>query len=476
MTFRFNVLTAVSKESQVEDKDSLDDQLKNACLFGETAGGQFVKEYRIDGYSRSGYYDLTKAFENIPELGELSRSVTSQKADVIIVDSFDRLGSVALAMWEWLKPYRIQLRSFQQPTPFFPPAAYEWRNDNGTYKMIVMSLLDQEYRIGKIVRAFAIGNPKRARDGKYSILVPYGYIKIDKSTVQIDETVAPLLIRFKDWFLSGDSLREIARRANASGVPPHKGQAWHMNIVRYILNNPFYAGKTFFARGYRNKHGTYFPKDNPELHNGNHEALWTYETFLQIRQEFQRRNRIRTVPADYNFTGLLKCSECGNTLIITHGGKDKQILYWYCKGHVSLRSDLANKLVADELTRLYSRKTLAPTKVQERSRVQKGLNSIEHQIRRLDAAFRAGSHTPEAYAIERQSLLAKQIDLLDEQKQEEETKRRNAQREQDYQTMADILPNVDRWIIKKPQAVKLHLSRTVSLTAFPDKTIQAEFI
>lgn len=60
--FRFCVLSAVSKESQAtEDKDSLDHQLRSAKSYGESVGGKFIREYRMDGFTRSGYYDFSQA-------------------------------------------------------------------------------------------------------------------------------------------------------------------------------------------------------------------------------------------------------------------------------------------------------------------------------------------------------------------------------------------------------------------------------
>lgn len=481
INFRFVVLTAVSDPKQAErEKDSLDDQLRKAKAFGEREGGTFVREYRADGYSRSGYWDLSDAFRTIPAFGELQRDTYRGTYDVVIVDSYDRFGSTVFAFWEFLKPHKKQFRSAQQALPIEDPAIYNPSRDDSTTNMIVSSMMIQGYRINKITRAFDVGSRKRARDGKYGTHVPYGYIKIDKSTVIVDENVAPLIRNFAHWYLEGKTMGEIIRLANASGTPPRDVSEWSHKIILYILKNPFYAGKTFHGIGYIDKNGIWQRhKQMPELFDGRHEALWSWDTYLRLQEEIARRSRTRHVKQDYNLTGLLKCSVCGEALHISYSTATPDKKYWYCDSkHVRIRKEDAETTVADEIIRLFKDKEYQPAPQETvEDYTAKNIKNTEKQISRLDAAFQLGSHTPESYAAERRKLLARLDELRDEERQKEELDHSKQQRAAMFQTMQEILPYVHLWIANHdPRVVKYHLSKVLAFTAFPDKTIKGTLL
>lgn len=477
MTFRFCVFTAVSTPEQAASKhDSLDYQYRTAREYGERHGGTFVKLYRAGGYTRTDYYDLTRAFEEIPALSDLARDAAKNEFDVIIMESFDRLGDVAKMLFRYLKqlPNKIQLRSVQQPLPIENPANYDPSKDDSFSIVVGMADIFNAQRINKITRAFAVGNPKRAKDGKYSIQVPYGYIKVDKETVKIDNTVAQVLKKIPVWYTEGKSLKWMVDKLDTL-IPPPRGKKWHYNTLVYILNNPFYAGKTFYDRGSKTKRGA--PSPNTTLYDGKHEPLWSWEMFGKIQDEMTRRRKVRSTPRDYNFTSLLICSECGDALHFSSSSNGHY--YWRCKNrHVSIRIDLANEQVAAELQRLMRDHDYNPPQKQDaQSEARRAIQSVERQIKRLDDAYNADAYTPEEYAEKRKALLTQKSDLQDEQKQAELSRRRDADKIRSVRTMKDLLPHFPRWVAEAdPREVKFHLSRLFKMTAYPNKKIKVEFL
>lgn len=473
MNFRFCVLTAVSSENQVEDRDSLDYQLISARGYGERMGGEFTMEFRIDGYSRTGYFDLTRAFDDIPPLKEMSLHIYKKLADVVIVESYDRLGSVAFAFWEWLKPLRVQFRAAQQALPIEQPASYDPRRDDATLNMIATSMMVQNYRINKIVRAFAVGNPRRAREGHYSNRPPEGYIiRRDRKpsyTVQ-DVTVCAVLARWPDWFLvEGCTYAEIARRTEQI---LQRGKRKTEGTVRRQLENPFYAGKTFYGR---------YKDPDTQLYDGKQEPVWSYETHLKILDEIERRQgKGRAV---YNFSGLLECSVCGVPLgaIIaqpsTKAHRVTEYRGWYCKQcKYAIRMEDAERMVTDGMVRLLQDYTYTPKSEEERKDyTRRQITKVDSQIRREREAFDAGAYEPLEYAEIVKQLKARKAELEDAARQEAEDKRKMAERERTYSTMQEILPHLGEWIAQgPPEQVRYHLSRSVKLTASPDRTIGAE--
>lgn len=475
--FTYAIITAVSSAEQATlDKASLDSQYQNARSYGDRAGGTFVKEYRVDGYSRADYYDLTQAFIDIPVLGELSRDAQARKFDVVLVDSMDRLGDLAFAMLNYLKLLRIQLRSVQQPIPIEDPTIYDPRRDDATTMMIASSMTIQNYRISKIVRAFAVGNPARAKAGKYGTQVPFGYRKVDKETVEIDETTAPLVRDLAEWLLSGKTIGEVVNLANQSGIKPPRVEKWTHNIIVYMLRNPFYSGKTFYGRSEKVKKGYYRSKRQFDLYDGKHEPIWTWETFLQIQAELDRLKRTRRTPRDYNFTGLLKCSVCGEALHISYS-TTRPYKNWSCDNkHVRLRDHVANKLVADEMRRLFADEEYTPRAVENaHNRAGREMAALNRQYTKLEQAYYAGAYSAVEFTEKKKEIERRQAELKNEELQQEEARRRAAESVQMYNTMRAILPRVDIWIAERnPRQVNFYIARSMSLTVYPDKTIRGE--
>src|SRR5215208_930763 len=95
--FRYGILAAVSSDPQAhEDKDSLSDQVDFARNAGLAQGGiETVEPFVLDGYSRTGYFNLSDALEDIPPLAEAIEAAAQNKYDVLIVDNIERLGDLA---------------------------------------------------------------------------------------------------------------------------------------------------------------------------------------------------------------------------------------------------------------------------------------------------------------------------------------------------------------------------------------------
>jgi DNA invertase Pin-like site-specific DNA recombinase len=463
----------------MDEKASLEEQYKNALAYGQRMGGQFLEEFRLEGYSRTDYFDLSLAFQEIPRFGELGEYISKLKTDVILVESYDRLGDLAFAFYLFLKPYRVQFRSVQQALPIEDPATYNPRRDDSTVSMIANSMTINNYRINKIVRAFQVGIPQRARQGKFGNTFPYGYIRKDRDELILDPPVAGLLAKFPAWFLSGVTISDIARRANESGIPPRIAKQWSHDTVKYILQNPFYTGQTFYGIGERDpltKH--YKRRQDYQLYAGQHEALWTWDTHLQIMAEFDRRKRHKSKPTDYAFTKLLQCSTCGGYLSVVYSSKRPQNKFWRCLngGHVQVSQRDAIQKVGDELVRLFQDVTYTPTpEVESKSYTQKELVRVETQIRRERAAYDAGAYDPAEYAEILKGLKARKQDLEDGARQEEEARRRIADRRRSVATMQELLPHIHELLAEGPaRMLNYHLQRVVKLEVFPNKTIKGE--
>ena len=189
----------------------------------------------------------------------------------------------------------------------------------------IIEWMDEYYSIrlsGEVMR----GMTENAMRGNYQSDAPIGYRSpgggkppvIDPDTVQI-----PIMI--KDLFLSGSTTLQIARRLNDLGYQTKRGNLWDARGVRYVLENPFYAGKSrwnYTERGRRLK-----PTDEVIYADGNWEPIWDDDTVHQIQQRLamnMRKVKSRDVStAKHWLSGLLICSSCGSTMAYG-GAKDRR--------------------------------------------------------------------------------------------------------------------------------------------------------
>lgn len=127
----------------------------------------------------------------------------------------------------------------------------------------------------------------------------YGY---EISGTEIRESEAVHVRRMYADILAGKTLRSIWRALDAEGVDPAPGKSWSANRVRYILQNPFYAGR-HVHRGVVTE-SEHIP------------AVVTADTFEAVQAILSAEGR-RTTPgpkAINMLSGLVECTECGSTL------------------------------------------------------------------------------------------------------------------------------------------------------------------
>lgn len=137
-----------------------------------------------------------------------------------------------------------------------------------------------------------------AKGAKTAVWIPYGYLYDKKTLVAVDDEVADAVRFIFREYLSGTSIRQIAKLLNEQGVPApytrrmqlgetprgyNKMDSWVGSTMNLMLFNPMYAGD-LLIRGrvwdccyyYA---GADIPEDSPplEIKTGHHEALISRE-------------------------------------------------------------------------------------------------------------------------------------------------------------------------------------------------------
>lgn len=202
----------------------------------------------------------------------------------------------------------------------------------------IIEWMDEYYSIrlsGEVMR----GMTQNAMRGHYQSDAPIGYTSPgDKKPPVINPDTVQIPLMIKDMFLSGSTQLQIARKLNDMGYRTKRGNLWDARGVRYVLENPFYIGKSrwnYTERGRKLK-----PSDEVIYADGNWEALWDEDTFKEIQKRLalnMRKAKSRDVSsAKHWLSGLLICSSCGGTLAYGGANSARGFQCWkYSKGFCS---------------------------------------------------------------------------------------------------------------------------------------------
>jgi site-specific DNA recombinase len=195
----------------------------------------------------------------------------------------------------------------------------------------------------------------------------YGYRNVDVTGVdgkrshvtrEIDSTEAAIVRRIFRLCADGYGVKAIAKRLNAEGAPSpraeqSRSQTWAPTSVRAVLHRPVYRGELVWGQtAKRDKWGRHHQSGRPE-------ADWIRRAAPELRivtdDQWQaahaRLSAARAIylgsnrghvfgrpalgsPAKYLLTGLSRCGECGNGLIVKSRSHGRRRAYFYgCGGY-----------------------------------------------------------------------------------------------------------------------------------------------
>jgi site-specific DNA recombinase len=201
--------------------------------------------------------------------------------------------------------------------------------------LIQMQGVIAEYERAKILERTRRGRMHKVREGRMLPFgtAPYGYAIVRSKdapggTVVIDEVEAQSVRAMYRWVLDeGMSARQVAKRLNASGIPPRRAKVWVAGSVYNVLTNPAYAGMATYGKREPaepkrpRKPGTY-RKNAKSSHLVRPQAQWLHvpvpALVTEKEQELVRtcltKNKCwapRNTQHEYLLRGLVTCGECG---------------------------------------------------------------------------------------------------------------------------------------------------------------------
>ena len=283
----------------------------------------------------------------------------------------------------------------------------------------LLEAMDEYYSINLAQEVKRGMHEKFSRGGVVST-PPFGYV-MGEDKFEIDTEKAAIVRMIYNDFLDGMGYRQIATKLNDMKIRTNRGNLWENRTVEYVLSNPVYIGKFRRNPNGIDRSDRFHQGKDVLVVNGEHEAIITEEQFLA---SLERINSIKTAHPkrestaydDYMLRGLVRCSNCGNTLTQAVKGTSLQC-HTYAKGqcHVSHHITI-NKLNAAVLSKLevdQASETNLMIHVQKSSSgtpddVTQALLDREYKrLDRIKAAYEAGIDTLDEYRLNKTSIMGR---------------------------------------------------------------------
>ena len=250
------------------------------------------------------------------------------------------------------------------------------------------------------------GMTEKARRGEFQTAPPFGYRVTDHCLIPVPQEAQAVQEIFSR-FLRGDSMADIARWTQKTGLLTHRGNVLDTRRIKYILENPVYAGELRWTPD----------KGEALVVPGGHPPLIAPETF-QAAQQLLQANAARfgkharpTEDRKHWLAGLVRCAACGRKLIFSNPHYMKCGGYVKGKCHASqhvpvrlLEDAFLSQLRKDAACLAHFQIQVTPS--QERNSTARELAAVERKLHRLREAFLCGAETSEEYKCSKEALTA----------------------------------------------------------------------
>jgi len=244
--------------------------------------------------------------------------------------------------------------------------------------------------------------------------------KNGKSKLKIDPVWAPVVKKIFDLSYRGVGAQRICQILLQEGIKNKNGRPFTKNTILGILENEKYMGATAFNKRDKKNHKKFKPKEEWIIVENAYEPIVSKEIFEAVQREKAKRytNSDNGSPmSSWAFTGLLKCGECGASMVIEPSKSSTGKVYYYhncqnykhigkevCKGR-RVRADKLDDFLIDVICKnLFSEKNIADmikimnnmlenrqkTVLEKNKKIKRKIRDIERRLQVLYDAIEGG--------------------------------------------------------------------------------------
>lgn len=180
-----------------------------------------------------------------------------------------------------------------------------------------------EYYVIRLSDEVKRGMTEKATRGEPLCHPAFGYDMRDKKYYPNPEQ-APIVKEIFKRFIAGENINQITLWLQNIGIRTVRGNLPERRFVEYILHNPVYMGKIRWCTDGKAASKRDYYNENFIIVDGTHEPIITQEVFTRA-QEILAENRKKyrkyqrsEQKVEFMLKGLVRCSNCGATLVYTN--------------------------------------------------------------------------------------------------------------------------------------------------------------
>ena len=301
----------VSDERQ--DEYSPDSQLKKVREYAAREGYVIPDDYV--------FYDDGISGKSVKKRDDFNRmiSIASEKThpfDAIFVWKFSRFArnqEESIAFKNYLKKRGVTVVSVSEPIP------------EGEFGSLIERIIEwmDEFYLKNLGTEVHRGMEEKASRGEPVVPPPYGYVMREGNYYPDESGPADIVREVFERYAAGEKQRSLAMDLGDRGLRSKYGKRPDNRFIEYMLTNSTYTGKIRYApdgsRAFSNRK---LDNENIVEVDGKHEPIISKELWEKVQKiyadqkakytKYARRDQ----PIQYMLKGLVRCSNCGGTLIL----------------------------------------------------------------------------------------------------------------------------------------------------------------
>ena len=381
---------------------SLDAQLKAIKHYAKQNDIILIKEYIYIDEGISG-----KRADKRPQFMKMiaTAKMIPKPFDVILVHKFDRFARS--------REDSVVYKSLLKKEAGIRVVSITESIEDDKFSVILEAMLEAmaEYYSLNLAEEVKKGMREKAERGEYQTIAPFGYIMENKKLVIIEEEARIVRFIFHKFAGREMSILQLASYVNSLNIKTKRGNTFENRTIDYILNNPVYIGKARWTPTGKVRRN--FSHPDTIIKESNHEPiidvdLWNKtQERISENKEVYRKSEKRTSQIKTWLKGLIRCSECGSTLV-TYQNKYMQCngyLKGKCKQSAHILIDKLEMVVLEELRKTYAGEialNIVPSpgntkQTNDYEILHNRLNKIADREERVKTAFQDGIDTLDEY-------------------------------------------------------------------------------
>ena len=354
------VYTRLSIEDEDdEEQNSIGNQKKIALDYLKDKDDIAVTEYYVDnGYTGMNF--------SRPDFQRMMNDLRSGKINCVIVKDISRLGRHFVMTSEYVEKIfpmmGVRLICINDDYDSFD------ENCDSASLLLPFKMVMNDSYVKDISKKIRSSISAKMDSGEYlpsASSIPYGYIRNpEQNTFDIDEEVAPVVVRIFEMRANGVALNAIAKTLNEEGIPcpgklrylrgitkaaKYENALWIHGTLRKILMDQVYIGNRVHGRVKRDKLGmekTRRSEEEWQVIENAHQPIISQELFDKVQEAMNeaaaKRNAYKQQEApetDHRevFREKVYCGDCGSMMRGCKGlgranedGERKAFIYYDC--------------------------------------------------------------------------------------------------------------------------------------------------